>query len=782
MNDADAPAKVPSPGDAESRIDRTESPVGDSKLTLDSPSPTDFPPVSASTSFRSIGPYQLVKKLGEGGMGQVWLAQQTAPLQRQVALKLIRSGMYDEMLLHRFLAERQSLAIMDHPSIAKVFDAGATPDGQPYFVMEYVPGERMTTYCDKRRLGIRERLELFIKVCEGVQHAHQKAVIHRDLKPANILIVEIDGKPAPRIIDFGLAKAAVPREAEESMLTEAAGFVGTRGFMSPEQADPRTPDVDTRTDVYSLGVVLYVLLTGMLPFDVEEWKKKPFEQVLRQLREEDPKSPSTKVSSEKEIALAAAERRGTEPKRLVSLLRGDLDSITMKALEKDRARRYGTPSELSADISRCLHNEPVVARPAGAAYRTRKYIRRHRLAVGAATTIMALLAGFAVAQAVELRRITRERDRANRITDFMTRMFEVSDPSEARGNTIKAREILDTASHQIDQGLANEPVLQATMMSTMGAVYRNLGLNHRAEELFRGALDIRRRVLGPDNPETLAAMNAVGAAFYDEGRIRESADMFRQALAIERRVLGPENLDTVMLMNNLGGVLTDAGQLSEAETLTREAVRIRQRVLGAENPDTLMSMHNLARILDREGKFEEAERMNRETLAIRQRVLGPDHPYTLRSMIALALVLQEEGHYSDAEQMDRQTLEIERRVLGPEHPMTLVVMANLAADLTYEKRYADAEKLQQQTLEIQRRVLGPDHPLTAISVYNLACMAAKQGRRNKALSLLRESINHGLAPVDLQGIANDNDLKSLHGDPRFDELVAYARQRAAAPN
>src|SRR5215470_4523634 len=293
----------------------------------------------------TIGLYTLISPIGQGGMGSVWLAEQTAPIKRQVALKLIRVGRFDDSVLQRFYAERQSLAMMDHPAIAKVFDAGATSDGQPYFVMEYVPGQPITDYCDRMRLNIGERLELFIKVCEGVQHAHQKAVIHRDLKPANILVVEVDGHPVPRIIDFGVAKATSPKLDGETLLTRAGGWVGTPGYMSPEQADPAA-DVDTRTDVYSLGAVLYVLLTGFLPF---ETRKQPFDEFLRRLREEDPLRPSSKVSTDKETSKDTAIARGVEPKELVSVLHGDLDWITMKALEKDRARRYGSPMELAAD-------------------------------------------------------------------------------------------------------------------------------------------------------------------------------------------------------------------------------------------------------------------------------------------------------------------------------------------------------------------------------------------------------------------------------------------------
>jgi len=319
-------------------------------------------------------------------MGLVLLSEQTAPVRRQVALKLIRSGLYDDSALKRFQSEQQSLAVMNHPAIAKVFDAGTTPEGQPYFVMEYVDGSSINKYCDAKKLSIRDRLALFIKVCEGVQHAHQKAIIHRDLKPSNVLVTEIDGQPVPRIIDFGIAKAISPRTALEQSLTlssHGGTLVGTPGYMSPEQA-AGVPNLDGRTDVYSLGVILYALLTGKLPFDTTRWSKQPFDEVVRQIREDDPPSPSIKLHQDKDTSAVVAQQRSTLPDELTRTLRGDLDWITLKAIERDSSRRYATPSELAADLQRYLNHELVFARPASIAYRLSKYVRRHRIALTSA--------------------------------------------------------------------------------------------------------------------------------------------------------------------------------------------------------------------------------------------------------------------------------------------------------------------------------------------------------------------------------------------------------------
>jgi serine/threonine protein kinase/tetratricopeptide (TPR) repeat protein len=693
---------------------------------------------AAARLGQALGNYRILSKLGEGGMGQVWLAEQTAPLRRQVALKLIRVGMYDESVLQRFESERQSLATMNHPSIAKVFDAGTTPDGQPYFAMEYVPGMPITHYCDRKRLKISERLQLFVQVCEGVQHAHQKAIMHRDLKPANILVEEVDGKATPRIIDFGLAKAVTPAAPGEGLHTQVGAFVGTPGYMSPEQVNPDLHDIDTRTDVYSLGVVLYELLTGFLPFDTKRDDQR-FADKFRQLREEDPPPPSTKVRADRESSTTRAEERSTDRNQLVSLLRGDLDWITMKALERDRARRYGTPSELAADIRRYLHHEPVSVRPASSAYKLRKYVRRHRFGVAVGAALALLLAGFAVMQALQLRRITRERDRANRITDFMVGMFKVSDPNEARGNKITAREILDKASNDIEAGLAKDVEVQSQFMQVMAQTYINLGLFARAHGLADRALENRRRALGPNNRKTLESMTQLGWILDREGHDLEAEKLIRETLDLQRRVLGPEDPLTLETTDNLGIILEKQGHYQEEEKLERELVAIRTRKLGPEHPQTLRSMLNLADALHGENRLPESEKQFRQLLAIERRLWGSGHPSILATMHNLANVLQEQGRYDEAEILYRETLETEQRVLGPEHPDTASTMTTLANAIIYgQGRSSEAEVLYRKALEVAQRTLGPEHPYTTGAEEGLANVVSTQGHYAEAEKLHRE--------------------------------------------
>jgi eukaryotic-like serine/threonine-protein kinase len=766
--------------------------------------------VDLSSAGSLIGPYQLIQLIGAGGMGQVWLAEQKQPVLRRVAVKLIKAGMDTREVIARFDSERQALAVMDHPAIAKVFDAGSTPEGRPYFVMEYVAGPPITTYCDEHKLTIRQRLELFMLVCEGVQHAHQKAIIHRDLKPSNILVSEVDGKPVPRIIDFGLSKAMSQQLSDETMLTRFGSVMGTLGYMSPEQADG-SEDIDTRTDVYSLGVVLYELLVGALPLD---FKKLPNDEALRKLREQDVLKPSTRLRMLGGDSAIAAEKRGAELPVFTRQLRGDLDAIALKALEKDRKRRYATPLEFAADVEHYLRNEPVTAHPPSVAYRAKKYMRRHRVGVAVAAAVGLLLVGFAVAQSVELRDIRQQRDRADRIARFMTGMFKVSNPSEARGNSVTAREILDKASQQIGSGLNNDPALQAQLMDTMAQTYTGLGLYARAQDLTERELAIQKGLFGAQNRATLATERDLARLIRAQGHPADAEKMLRETLAVQTKVLGANDPDTLATMSELGYALINEARHAEGDALFRQALAGQMKVLGPDDPETQSTMLDLAENLTSEGQYAEADKLYDELVAAQRRTLGPDHPTTLLSMSHRAENLSQGGRYSDAEKLYRQVVASQERVLGPEHPQTLRSKGMLAITLMYEGKYAEADKLQNEVIAVKTRVLGPaamstlqskefeavglgregryadgekmfldviktaeetNQPATADEAwYNFASMAADAGRKDEAFTYLDHAIARGL--VSPEEVANDPELKALHGDPRFDAAIAKARQ------
>ena len=568
-----------------------------------------------------------------------------------------------------------------------------------------------------------------------MQHAHQRAIIHRDLKPSNILVTEVDGKPVPKIIDFGVAKAMSQRLTDETLFTRAGAILGTPEYMSPEQADSAGDGLDTRSDVYSLGVVLYELLVGVLPLELRELS---FEEMLRRLRRG--KHPSAEHESA-HVRRTVDYQRAEPPHRT-----RDVEAPTAQRSGCDHVEssgeRTGTPLRDSVGVGRRyrrhLRNEPVVARPASIGYRGRKYIRRHRLGVAVATGLFLLLASFAIVQGIQLRRITRERDRADRITNFMTGMFKVSNPSEARGNKVTAREILDKASKDIGTGLANDPELQAQMMNVMGTVYFNLGLYSQAHPLLSRAVEIRTRILGPEHPDTLKTMNNLATTLDDEGRYAEAERLHRQVLGIRRRTLGPDHADTLVSINNLANSLGEQGRYAEAEKLMRQGVEIENRVLGPEHNLTIGAKENLAITLDQEGKYAEAEKLEREVLNIRRRVAGAEHQDTVRSM------------------------------------------SNLGATLTHRGKYGEAEKVEREALDIQRRILGREHPDTAATIYNLACIAAHQGRRGEALSLLREALDDHLDVETMLGMEKEPELKSLQGDPRFEALIERAGQLTAA--
>jgi serine/threonine protein kinase len=730
---------------------------------------------SSPETFGSVGPYRLLEKIGEGGMGEVWVAEQQKPIHRRVALKLIKMGMDTKQVIARFESERQALAMMDHPAIAKVFEAGATDEGRPYFVMEYVQGIPITAHCDQNRLTTQERLELFKQICEGVQHAHQKAIIHRDLKPSNILIAIQDGKAVPKIIDFGVAKATAQSLTERTMYTELGVLIGTPEYMSPEQAEMSGQNIDTRTDVYSLGAILYELLVGALPFDPQELRRAGFDEIRRKIREEDPPKPSTKLSTMGDASTMQAQKRQTEPSALIRQVRGDLDWITMKALEKDRTRRYGSPSELAADIDRFLHHQPIIARPPSTLYKARKFVRRHRVGVGVASTIAILLVAFSVTTAIQARRIARERDRASQeaeasrqVSDFLTGLFKVSDPSEARGNSITAREILDKGADKITRELQGQPLVQGKLMNTMGFVYESLGLYDPAQKLLETALDIRTKSLGPDHPDVATTLSELGTVLWRKGEFAKAKALQEQALTIREKRLGPDSEVVASSLHNLGTLNWSQGDYDEARRLLERA-------------DVASTLNSLGAIAYKEGDLKKAGVMWERTVAIREKVLGPDHPWVAQTLNNLAIVHTYTGDPQGAVPLLERVVQIQEKVLGPKHPDLASGLMNLgdaisrsgdpvgakpyyaravaiqeaagpgnpelarfldrlASVMLKENDLKGAQGLYERSLALRQRALGPKHPEVAESLGGLADCASQGGRLQEAEALYERAL------------------------------------------
>jgi serine/threonine protein kinase/tetratricopeptide (TPR) repeat protein len=684
-----------------------------------------------------IGPYHLLQRIGEGGMGEVWLAEQKQPVRRRVAVKLIKAGMDTREVVGRFASERQALALMDHPAIAKVLDAGSTPEGAPYFVMEYVAGVPITAYCDDHKLNTRERLELFMHVCDGVQHAHQKAIIHRDLKPSNILVTEVDGKPAPKIIDFGVAKALTQKLTADTMFTRVGVLVGTPEYMSPEQALSSGEDIDTRTDVYSLGIVFYELLAGAPPIEL---RKIAFDEFLRRLREDEPPKPSTNVrTQDPATSTEMARKRQTEPPALARQIRGDLDSIALKALEKDRSRRYGSPSDFAADIGRYLNNEAVLAVPPSVDYRARKFARRYRAPLATAVAFALVLIMAAVVSIRQSVHANREAAVAQVVNDFLQNDVLAQASVAAQSGLsvkpdpdLKVRTALDRAAARIAGKFDHEPEVEASIRDTIGKTYTSLGVYPEARKQLERALELRRNVLGMENPQTLETATNVGIVLSEQGKYAEAEALDSKTVEIQRRVLGPEHPDTLAGMNNLGWVYRGQGKYPQAEALLSQTLEISRRRLGAENPITLRAMNSLASTYSGQAKYAKAEALLNQTVEIARRVLGPEHPVTLRDLNSLAGVYNSQGKYADAEAIFNQVLEVRRRVLGPEHPDTLSAIGNLALVYVREGKYAEAEAGFSQVMEIQRRVLGPEDPGTLLTTSTLAEIYDRQGKYAQA--------------------------------------------------
>ena len=760
-----------------------------------------------------IGPYRLVRKLGEGGYGIVYLAEQSEPLRRRVALKVIKPGMDTRQVIARFEAERHALARMDHPGIAKVFDAGATGAGRPYFVMELVEGARITEYCSEHALSTRARLALFVEVCRAVQHAHQKGIIHRDLKPSNILVALEDGKPRPKVIDFGIAKATHEPLTDETVQTSYQQFLGTPAYMSPEQAGLGGMDVDTRSDIYALGVLLYELLTGRTPFEKKDLLRAGVEEMRRVIRETEPVKPSARLTQE--LSAVAASRQsaadslgrdgGGLPRRryeqleaLIRSLRGDLDWIVMKCLEKDRARRYESASGLARDVERHLNDEPVTAAAPGAWYLAGKFMRRHRFGLAmAAALILGLAAGVVVSTWLAVR-ATRaeaasrtEAAKSGQVAAFLKRMLKGVGPSVARGrNTQMLREILDQTAASVGKELKGQPDVEAELRSTLGGVYLALAEYDKAEAMHSAALALRKEP-NPESRQVADSLNDLANVFYRQGKLAKAETTHREALALRRKLLGNKHVEIANSLGNLANVLRDQGKLPEAEKMQREALAMRTELLGTNNDDTAMSLGNLAGVLSLEGKLKEGEAMQREALEVTKRALGTDDPAVAISLNDLADMLLAEGKLPEAEATNRVALALRIKLFGNEHPDVAFSLFNLANVLAAEGRLPEAEAMHRQALAMRKKLLGSAHPDVAGSLNNLAGIFIQENKFQEAEAAQREAlaIQRKLLPAEHQDIAMSlGNLAALlfyqgrlsEAEATFREVLAMQRKLLSA--
>jgi serine/threonine protein kinase/tetratricopeptide (TPR) repeat protein len=685
--------------------------------------------------------YEIHDEIHRGGQGVVYRAtQQTTS--RVVALKVLLAGaLATSRQRRRFEREIELAATLDHPNIVTVFDSGQTREGWHYFAMQYVEGMPLDEYvraalqtrgADGRQRA-RKVLELFAKICAALAYAHQRGVIHRDLKPSNI---RIDARGEPHILDFGLARALAV-DAEQSRLTLPDTFLGTLAYASPEQVRGSPELLDTRTDVYSLGVILYEMLTGHPPYPVDG----PVTEVLRNIAETQPERPSSWHRRSNPDATPAASTT------LPCKVDAELETVVLKALAKEPGRRYQSADELRWDIQHYLRGEPVSARRPSAAYQLRKFARRNKVLVGGVAAVLGALilgvigTGVGMARAVAARntaeteqvRAQAEAEKARAVSQFLERMLAAVRPEQARGREVTVKEVLDAAAEQVEQGsLADKPEVEATIRNTIGRSYAALGDYAAAEPQFLRALESRRRLQGPEHPSVATALNNLAAVYHLRGRYADAEPLLAAALEIRRRVLGEDHLDTLASVNNLALLYYHQGRYAEAEPLYQTALEIGRRMLGAAHPDTLNPMNNLVLLYEQQGRYAEAEALALQVVEVRRDKLGEDHPDTLASLSNLAMVYAAQGRQEEATNLDLEVLAGRRRVLGPEHPDTLASMNNLALMYARTERYAEAEKLYAEALEIRRRVQGEEHPGTLLLMENLAGLYEQHGRYDQA--------------------------------------------------
>ncbi len=728
--DAELQTEVESLLSAGERSHRVESAVrGGFELAASSPS---------EDVVSHIGPYRVIREVGRGGTGVVYLAEREGEVRQTVAVKVIKRGMDTDEILDRLRRERQILADLEHPNIARLIDGDSTGDGRPYFAMELVEGETLEAYCDRRQLSIEQRLRLFIQVCGAVQYAHQKLVIHRDLKPSNILVT-VDG--LPKLLDFGIAKLLAP---SDDTRTVTGLHMLTPEYASPEQL--RGQVLTTATDVYSLGVILYRLLAGRPPYWLEGKARGEMEHLVCTAEATRPSaavmSPSTEGVSPEELAACRVSR----PSALCKRLRGDLDNIVLMAMRKEPERRYPTVGQLADDLRRHLELHPVRARPSSFGYRVSKLVRRHRAAVAAGVLATTSLIGGLIATTHQARVADRHRQRAEEqtvraetVSSFLIELFRLADPSEARGNEVRAREILDRGAAKIDQ-LAGQEEVQSQLLSTMGKVYQNLGLYRPSADLYARSVEVRREISGPEHVDVARGQAEHADALIELGELDRAEAQLEEALIVQLRELGELHPDVAMSLDFLGVVHFSRGDLESAESLFEQAAAMREKLLGENHADTARSLNNLASVRFQRGDLAAAESLFRRAAGIRGELFGTDHPDTIYNLSNLATVLFAQGDLPAAEALHRQVLTARQRLLGDDHPDVAFSLNNLADVARAQGDYRAAVADFKSAAELLSRAVGAEHPRRGAVLLNLGDTLVEADLRVEAEPIYREAL------------------------------------------